>query len=656
MKSIFLLLAPIAAFFPACSTTPQIPAEIQQNLGRVGVSTPAAGEKAQGLESVVIVGSNDIHGALAPLPLKPRENEGVPAVEYQAGGMSYLISHIRILQSQFGSNLLWLDGGDEFQGSIESNTGKGAPMVRVFNVGGLHGAAIGNHEFDFGADDSTPSDLLSSLKARMREAHYPYLSANIFAKGTDKLAEFPNTLPSKLYSVGRLSVGVIGLTTLETPSTTRSIFVKNLEFRNLKEATLREATKLRSQGAQIIVVTAHVGLACQTAPAPAGNAIRKEADLQGKCAENGELVELLNSLPEGTVDAAVSGHSHQLIHHWINGVPTIQGGASGRYLNVLYLTYDWNQRKLLHDHTRIEGPIPICPAVFQNQNDCNGDRPAPGNGRGALVPPSFHGRTIYADAETNRSLEEVFKKSAEIKNQILGQAARPIEHQRFKESELGNLVSDAIRLQAKADLAIMNPGGIRANIESGTIKYDSVFRALPFDNSIALVKLTGTEVKTLLRIVESGSRGFFSVSGVELRLIALESEAPATDLNQSGKIDPWEINRLLEARLSDGSPIVDSKLYTLATLDFLVTGGDDLAWFFSKIPASRIELNSGVVVREAVVTYTLALAKAGPINAAEHPLVDKDHPRLRFEKIAVKKEKKRSRRKSKGSSKSRRKN
>ena len=599
------------------------------------------------LETVAIVGSNDIHGGLLPMSLKSRESEGGKPVDYQAGGAAYLATYVRILRERYGSHLLWLDGGDQFQGTIESNTERGAPMVQFFNLAGLSASAVGNHEFDFGTDDAHgKSDLTGTLESRMAEAHYPYLAANIIDHASGKHAPFPNTQSHVILSAGRLKIGVLGLSTLDTPTTTRSENVKRFDFEDLKTATLREAKALRAEGAQLVVITSHVGIKCDRGRSSSGHMLRKASDPQGECDEDDEMVRLLRSLPAGTVDGVVAGHSHQIVHHWVSGTPVIQAGSSGRYLNLLYLTYDWTEQKAAPEHARIEGPIPVCPAVFQNQNDCNGDRPAPSTekgGRGPLVTARFRGEKIQADPAITALLSPVIGRTEKQKAEVIAQAARPVEHNRHGESELGNLVADALRRSAHADVAVMNPGGIRAPWEQGPITFGAVFRTQPFDNAVSKLTLTGKELKLLLRIVESGSRGFFPTSGLRLQVIDPAFDAPSSDLDGDKKTATWEINRLLEAKLapSEGSDdesekprtIQDTQKYTVATIDFLVTGGDDLSWFMAQIPAERKILNTGLLARDAVVDYLKVLAKTGPINSAEHPLIVAEHPRLVLKKV-----------------------
>jgi 5'-nucleotidase len=603
----------------ACQSTPkQSPVQLESNtLDRSRTEARAA--STHHIETVAILGTNDIHGTLAPVTLKTRETDGSTPVVYQAGGVATLASYVKILKAEFGDRFIWLDAGDEFQGALESNLQFGAPMVQFFNKNGLDAAAIGNHEFDFG---------LNILKKRTREANYPYLAANVREKETGALISLPNTNPHTVISAGKLKIGVIGLSTIQTPVTTRSENVKSLQFEDLKTTALKEAKILRKMGAHVVVLTAHSGLKCSPGRAPTIRTMRKFSDPQGECGSQDEMVHLLHSLPAGTIDAVVSGHTHQIIHHWVAGVPVVQAGAFGRYINVIYLKYDWDDKRLLTDETQIEGPIPVCSTVFQNQNDCNGERPAPKSGRGPLVAHKFHGEIIQPDSATEEYLKPALLKAEQEKNRILGTAVSELPHFKEKESPLGNLVADAMRAAVHTDFALINPGGVRDSISSGTIRYGDVFRAFPFDNEISVLKVTGKELAMILRVSQCGFRGFSSVSGLSLRLIDANHDAPFDDLNGDGKDSLWKLNRVLDVRLADGSSLDPARYYTLATSDFLVTGGDDLGWAMSKVSPDRVQLNSGHLIRDAIVQY---IEKAGMVNTGLQPLSDSKNPRLKFE-------------------------
>ena len=597
-----------------------------------GCQTVPKSAPEQKTERIAIVGTNDIHGVLAPLQLRTREKPGVSPITYEAGGVTILSSYLKILGNEWGDRLIWLDAGDEFQGSIESNATKGAAMVRFFNSGNLTAAAVGNHEFDF---------TLPELKQRMREATYQFVASNIWDKKTGKQAVLPKSSPRMIVQAGKLKVGIIGLSTLETPFSTALGNLETLEFEDLRRATLREAHLLRQEGADVVVITAHAGLKCTYPPHHKPSLLKKSTDVQGTCDPSDEMITLLYSLPDGTIDAVVAGHSHQVVTQWVANVPVIEGGAYGRYINVIYLTYDFEAKKLLTDQTRIEGPIPICRQVFQNQRDCNGDRTPPAEGRGELVSPTFHGVKIEPDLKTQTVIDPDLKTAEQIRKTVIGHAVRAIDHSPEVESPLGNLAADSIREITQTDFAFITPKGSRTALEAGVITYESVFRAFPFDNMAATIRIPGRDVKTLVQIGVNGYNGFASFSGLKVKVIDIPYPAPFDDLNHNGQIEFWKINRLLDVKKLSGEPLLPDEMYSVSTTDFLVTGGDGYEWFMGNIPKSQIILNTGKPIRDALIHYIQAHT---PLNGLDHPIVDPKHPRLERENLKKAAHSKRKRR------------
>ena len=627
-------------------------------LGTAGCSTSSTNdevapfENSGKLETVVLLGTNDIHGALAPAKLKTKD---ATPVEYEKGGATVFAAHVGILRRQYGDHLILLDAGDEFQGSIDSNLEEGRPMIRFFNQLGYNAAVIGNHEFDFGPEGAFGSydpvkmkgqDLRGTLKARIAEARYPYLAANIFQKKTGEFPGIPGTKASTIIRAGKLKIGIIGLTTIDTPTTTRPTFVSDLEFREMAKIATAESKRLREDGANLVVVVTHSGVFCNIPMAadrtPRPGLIRSESDFQTGCESNHEVPELLRRVPKGTIDAVVSGHTHSLVHHWIEGVPVIQAGTQDVYYNLIYLTYDWNLKRLRAEKTRIEGPVPICEKVFANQQNCNGDQAPPEKGRGDLVRPKLRGVEIQPDSAMAATLAPTFEHTDAKKKEVVGYAARPVPHTKEVESPMGDLVADSIRESLGTEIAVMNPGGIRADWESGDIHFADVFKTLPFDNFLSKLTLTGKELKLFVRITHAGARGFFSTAGLRVRAIRREDEPYSSDLDGNGKIEPWELDRLIEVTLADGTPIEDGKLYTVGTLDFLVSGGDSMGWFIGRIPKDHIVAMAGPVLRDSVLAHLKRLSETQRegINSAEHPLVDPNHPRLILERRTEKKRQK----------------
>src|SRR6185503_20715028 len=230
-----------------------------------------------------IIGTNDFHGALEPRP----DPSGV-----RRGGAAYVGAAIDRARRECAPSCetLVLDGGDMFQGTPASNLSYGRPVVDYYNRMGYAAAALGNHEFDWGVD---------SLRARMRQAKYAILGANVrYTDGRDVEWIRNDTIVTR----GRTRIGIIGLSTVNTPTSTRASNVVGLRFDDPAPIVDSIGPALRKRGANFIVVIAHAGAQCGR-------------DGATECA--GEIMNFARNL-ETKVDAIVSGHSHSLINTDVN--------------------------------------------------------------------------------------------------------------------------------------------------------------------------------------------------------------------------------------------------------------------------------------------------------------------------------------------------
>ena len=135
--------------------------------------TPATLTPARGPITLSIVGTNDLHGAIDRLPL-----------------FAGFVANLRAARAADGGGVLLLDGGDMFQGTLESNLAEGADIVRAYNALGYVAVAVGNHEFDYGpvgpavTPHAPQDDPRGALKARASEAKYPFVVSNILDEAT----------------------------------------------------------------------------------------------------------------------------------------------------------------------------------------------------------------------------------------------------------------------------------------------------------------------------------------------------------------------------------------------------------------------------------------------------------------------------------------
>ena len=342
-----------------------------------------------------------------------------------------------------------------------------------------------------------------TLRARMRDARYAILGANVqYADGRD----VPWIRDDTLVEVGGVRVGIVGVATVETPRVTLAANVSDLRFVDPTPIVVQRAQGLRSRGAHLVVVVAHSGAFCDD-----------EGD--DRCA--GEIVDLARGVGRA-VDVIVSGHTHSLVRTLDPGVAIVQARSNGRAVGVVDL---------------VPGQVPVV-SVRDVLTD-------------SLVP------SPRIDSLARRAVAAVASRvSARV-------ADIPAHLQRSGEQyPLGNLIADAQRWAAKADVAVTNNGGIRADLPAGTATYGRLFEVQPFANVLHRYTLRGSALRAYLeKLVGGRTPPRVHVSGVT---ITYDPQRPAGQ-------------RIVSAWLSSGREITDDAQYTLAMNNFMASGGDGLA-------------------------------------------------------------------------------
>ena len=451
--------------------------------GVVACAPPGALQPAAPAQFLRIIGTNDFHGALEPRA----DSAGV-----RQGGGAYVAAAIRAAAAECAPRceVLILDGGDMFQGTPASNSAYGKPVVELFNELGYAAAALGNHEFDWGID---------TLRARMRDARFNIMGANVrYADGRD-VEWIPN---DTIVVRGRARIGIIGLSTQQTPTTTRPQNVAHLRFVEPAPVVDAHARSLRARGATHVIVVGHVGGFCRAT-----------------C--DGEIFDLARALTE-RVDAIVSGHSHSLLDTTVNGVPIVQARSSGRAIDVVDIPLGGStggaRAEVRPVLTAQIAPDPAAAAIVARWT--------------ALVASEFSRPVAVLSERLTRTGQQY---------------------------SLGNLIADAQRAATGTDVAVMNSGGIRADLAAGQITYGQVFEVQPFDNTLVRVTMRGADLRRYVQQIVARGRPNAHVSGASI--------VYSRDSAGAGRIDT-----LLVA----GRPVDDAASYTVSMNDFMAAGGDGL--------------------------------------------------------------------------------
>jgi 5'-nucleotidase len=434
-------------------------------------------------------------------------------------------------------------------------------VVDYYNLIGYTAAAIGNHEFDYGPRRKGDPDRLGAIRDRIKQAKFPFLAANIFWKKNGKLWREKNLHPSILIEVNGRKVGVMGLTTPDTPLKTLPANTHMFEYRDFLEPAKQEAAKLRAQGAELVLVTTHEGSEDRTT-----------------------LNKMLHELPPGTIDAVVAGHAHAEVHEFVNGVPVIQSKTKGLFFGRIDLYINKATGKLEPSLTKIHGMTAICGTWYKKSESCD-----PRTKEKDLFPlraPTYEGMAVKPDPKVTEVLKPYFAKTDELRKEVLGHAERDFEYLPSGESEMGFLFLDAFREKIPyARVSYHNGGGLRRKLLKGPITFGDLYELHPFDNSAVVVKMNGRKFKDLMRVGVSGNNMIPFFSGVKATYHADDNAAYLRDVNGDGKKETWERDRLATLVWEKtGKPVLDTEVFWISTNDFLATGGDGTQHIFDPIP------------------------------------------------------------------------
>lgn len=485
-----------------------------------------------------IVGTTDLHGRFEPT------DDG-------RGGLAMFggyLANLRAARAADGGGVVLVDSGDTFQGGVDSSFSEGAVVVDAYNALGYTALAIGNHDFEFGAEDrddvgEAGRDLRGALKARAAQARFPFLAANLVDDATGTPVDWPNVRPSTTTTIAGVRVGIVGVMTRPALSMTLAANVGGLSVSPLGAAITREATALRAAGAQAVIVAAHAGGHCDAVD---------DADSLATCDATAEMFDVVRGLPAGLVDVVAAGHTHGTVAHRVHGVPVVQADYWGQSFSRVDLTVDTATGRVVA--SRVFAPQVICARVAGGGGRC--DRGAVDESR----PPVYEGRTVTADPAVTAAMAPARRRIAEQRARPLGVAlAGAVERgDRDGESPLGHLFADAMRASVPgADAALgysAGPGGLRAGLAAGPITRGAVYDLFPFDNRVVRAEVTGADLRRLLTLQVQRPRFRSRALGVSGLMVTVSCGRDGLSA---------------DVRRATGAPIADDERLVVATTDFM---------------------------------------------------------------------------------------
>ncbi|MFH8886526.1 bifunctional metallophosphatase/5'-nucleotidase [Streptomyces californicus] len=504
---------------------------------------------------VQLLSFNDLHGNLEPPAgsagnVSETQPDGtVKAIP--AGGVEYLATSLRTARK--GNPYSVTAAGGDMVGASPLLSGlfHDEPTIEALNGLDLDVSAVGNHEFDEGATELArlqdggchPVEGCYEKGRKFRGADFPYLAANVTKEKTGK----PLLKPYTVWKKNGVKIGFIGVTLEGTPDIVTANGVKGLKFHDEVETINKYARELDRKGVKSIVALIHEG------GAPASTSYNYDCDSPGAGdGISGPIVDIAKGITP-KVDALVTGHTHQAYVCTVpdpSGKPRMVTSASsfGKLYTDTTLTYDRRTKDIVRTSVKSANHI-----VTRDQ-------------------PKAADMTSLISRWNKLAAPIAGKPQGWISADINGRGSTALE------KPLGNVIADAqLEGLAPADkggaeVAFMNPGGIRADLVhkasgsegDGVVTYGEAFTVQPFTNMMNVVDLPGAQLVAALQQQVSGS------NEASPKILQISRGLTYTlDLTKTGAA-----RVVTDSIKLNGEAIDPARTYRVAMNEFLAGGGD----------------------------------------------------------------------------------
>ena len=544
--------------------------------------------------TVRLIAFNDLHGHLEGTGLTlpwPDPADKTKVQRLSAGGAAHLAGLVERLRADARHHLT-ISSGDMIGATpLVSALFMHESTIEVANRMGVDLGIPGNHEFDAGKDEllriqnggcaenKPESPFVSCALSRFEGAKFPLFAANV------RHADGRSFLPASVVrEFGGIRVGFIGAVTKITPGIVVPSGVAGLQFLDEAGSINAEAARLKAQGVEAMVAVIHEGGDTGTPGLP------MEWNDVGCPNPRGEIFDIVKRLTPD-IDIVFSAHTHQGYRCVVDGRPVLQATSFGRGVSVADIVLDPKTRDIDRARTSHRN-LP----VFNERTD-----PALRQAIIAAEPAPW--AQVLQDAKPSPAIAQ---RVAEYVQAAKPRAQRPVgriggafERSARTDASAGRLVADA-QWQATrsaqlggADLALMNPGGVRTDLRCPaappcTVTYGDVFAMQPFGNNLVVLTLSGAELKQMLEDQQRPGR-----------------TSPYFLIPSSSMTYAWHAKAAYGQRVRDllvsGVPVDPAREYRITVNSFMADGGDGV----SMLTKGRQRVG-GILDVDALVNHLLA--------------------------------------------------
>ncbi|WP_181391602.1 bifunctional metallophosphatase/5'-nucleotidase [Methanospirillum lacunae] len=534
--------------------------------------------QAESSVNITILAINDFHGQIT---------SGKQVNNTPVGGLGSLASYLTGIIHNAGPNhtIIALPGDltgastpesglllDEpsliFYNLFSGNISKDQPYYPITSCPVI--ATVGNHEFDHSV-----SELLRKINGGNGNTSIPHLqdpypgseakfiSSNIYYNNSSLNSYNPENLlltPYTVKIVDSVPVAFIGATTISTPSIVSHDNVKDLVFRDEADAINEQVKILQNQGIHAFVVLLHEG----------GSQDPYDGQTRDNVNVTGRVVDIVSHL-DGDVDIVLSAHTHNFTNVYLNNsenksvLVTQAYSYSKGFANVSFSVntsddeIEWKSASIVIPYTnQYPGTQPNQEASFLLNDTLN------------LTNPLLNTVISYTDMNINTARDE------------------------NGESNMYDLVTDSMRNAMKTDIGLLNEGAVRADIYPGNITEEKMYELLPFGNNIIAVNMTGDQIRLVLE--EQWNRTVATDHNIQISGFSYTYN------------ETKPVNNKIQSLSFNGSVMDPDKEYSVATINYLASGGDGYSMMTQAIPGVTGPLDVDVLtsyIKELLVPLSI---------------------------------------------------
>ncbi len=437
---------------------------------------------------LILISTNDLKGQLEAQQEDTQDKHSPERTLVSVGGADIMARYMEILRAQYPAQVVLVDAGNALSGTLVSRSSGAKALIEMF--GRLNYDAIGLSPQDLAAGPSMKAPLSPTGWMPDLFKKQTVLLSNLLDLKTAKPVEWGKSTPQLLKEINDVKVGFIGLLPDDLPAKLDASVLNGLYVEPAMQSFLKQARSLRLKGAEVIVLVMHGGMKCGVERAQDKNLPLGKVNFDPRdpsaCDNDGALAKFVNELPQGSVDAVITGGGPGKVANFVNGVPVMQAFGQGTAFARVDLVWDVEKKALNTEKTVVHQPVRLCHRFFKETEDCFTEDPSIDHRQ--LMPARYLEKSIFPDPATADWLK--------FWRDILVTEGRPLmENDHIV--ELKQEAAEAMLQASLADVAIVGGKNWRLKLPQGITTWRDLYAQPAARQSVRLATVTGPELAKL---------------------------------------------------------------------------------------------------------------------------------------------------------------